>query len=229
MDNTPSPDETWAEVDRYFMDRLVSEDRALDEAISASDEAGMPSHHVAPNQGKMLHLLARMQCAESILEIGTLAGYSTIWLARALVPGGRVVSLEADREHAAVAKANIERAGVADRVEVIVGPAASSLRQLVSEEAGPFDLIFIDADKPSNPEYLKHSLELSREGTLIVADNVVRDGEVANAESDDPKVQGVRRFTDMLAEDPRVTATAIQTVGCKGYDGFAMALVTDSG
>ncbi|MEJ2631428.1 MAG: O-methyltransferase [Acidihalobacter sp.] len=189
----------------------------------------MPPHNVAPNQGKFLHLLAKLQGAKKILEIGTLGGYSTIWLARALPSGGKLVTLEADPKNAAVASANIDRAGLSSNVSVRVGPAIESLRLMVSAEEGPFDFIFIDADKPSNPAYLEQSLKLSRPGTVIVGDNVVREGEVANAKSGDAKVQGVRAFFDMLAADPRVSATAIQTVGSKGYDGFSLVVVNERG
>ena len=208
-------DERWAAVDRYLVDRLVQSDAALAAAFAGGDAA------VAPNQGKLLQLLARAVGARRMLEVGTLAGYSTIWLARALPPDGRLVTLEADPRAAAVARSNIELAGLANMVELRLGPALDSLPQLT----GPFDLIFLDADKAENPEYLAHALGLSRAGTLIVADNVVRGGAVVDATSGDPRVQGVRRFFDLLAAEPRVTATAIQTVGSKGWDGVALALV----
>jgi predicted O-methyltransferase YrrM len=213
--------ERWIEVDRYIADRLLPPDPALEETLRASAAAGLPPHGVSAAQGKFLHLLARIQGARRILEIGTLAGYSTIWMARALPPGGRLVTLEFDPKHAEVARANLARAGVADLVEVVTGPALDTLPRL----QGPFDLIFIDADKRSNAEYLGHALALSRPGTLIVADNVVRDGAVADPRSDDPSVLGVRAFFDRLGADPRVLSTAVQTVGVKGYDGFAIALV----
>jgi predicted O-methyltransferase YrrM len=216
----------WTAVDRYFTDLLVPADPALDAALAASDAAGLPPHNVAPNQGKLLLLLARLQGARRILEIGTLGGYSTIWLARALPAGGRLITLEADAKHAKVARANIARAGLADVVELRHGPALETLPQLAAERRGPFDLIFIDADKPNNPAYLTWALRLSRRGSLIIADNVVRNGAVIGAASTDPNVQGVRRFMEVLAAEPRVSATAIQTVGSKGYDGFAIALVT---
>jgi predicted O-methyltransferase YrrM len=211
----------WAAVDRYLTDRLIPADPALEAALSASAEAGLPPHDVSPAQGRLLEVLTRAVGARSVLELGTLGGYSTIWLARGLPSGGLLVTLESDQGYADVARLNIERAGVGDRVELRTGPALETLPRL----RGPFDLIFIDADKRSNPEYLDWSLRLSRPGTLIVADNVVRGGAVAEAHSDNPGVQGVRRFLDMLGADPRVRATAIQTVGTKGYDGFAIAVV----
>lgn len=218
-------DALWTAVDRYFVDLLVQSDSALDAALSASAAAGLPPINVSPSQGKLLHLLARMQGARNILEIGTLGGYSTIWMARALSAGGRVVTLEADAKHAKVAGTNIERAGLAGVVELILGPALESLPRLAAEGRGPFDLIFIDADKPSNPDYFTWALKLSRPGSLIVIDNVVRDGAVIDANSKDDSVQGVRRMNEMIAADHRVSATAIQTVGSKGYDGLAIVLV----
>jgi predicted O-methyltransferase YrrM len=215
----------WSAVDEYFTDLLVPSDPALEAALEASAAAGLPPHNVAPNQGRLLQLLAQMQGARTILEVGTLGGYSTIWLARALPPGGRLITLEADPRHADVAWSNITRAGLQDVVELRRGRALDTLPQLAAEGCGPFDLIFLDADKPSNPEYLRHALTLSRRGTVIIADNVVRDGAVLDARSPDPSVQGIRRFTELLAAEPRVRATAIQTVGSKGYDGFALALV----
>lgn len=216
----------WAEVDDYFNALLVGSDEALEAAVEASDRAGLPAIQVAANQGKLLNLLARLQGARTVLEIGTLGGYSTIWLARALPEGGRVVTLEADPECAEVARRNIERAGLADVVEIRVGLALDTLPELAEQGYGPFDVVFIDADKPGNPDYLAWSLKLTRPGSLIVADNVVRDGEVVDAGSRDPKVQGVRRFTELVAAEPTLTATALQTVGSKGYDGLLMALVT---
>lgn len=218
--------EQWAAVDRYITDLLVPADPALDAALQDSAAAGLPPHTVSPNQGKLLQLLARVQGARTILEIGTLGGYSTIWLARALPADGRLITLEADPKHAEVARANIARAGLADVVELRLGRALHTLPQVAAAGLGPFDLIFIDADKPSNPEYFAWALTLSRRGSLIIADNVVRNGAVADAASGDPSVQGVRRFNELLAAEPRVSATAIQTVGSKGYDGFAIALVT---
>jgi predicted O-methyltransferase YrrM len=219
----------WTDVDRYITDLLIVPDAALDGAIEASVAAGLPAIAVAPNQGKLLHLLARMQHARSILEVGTLGGYSTIWLARALVTGGRVVTLELDPRHAAVAADNIARAGLDDVVEIRVGPAIDALPQLEREGYAPFDLVFIDADKQGIPEYFQWALRLSRVGSLIIVDNVVRGGAVVDAASNDANVQGVRRFNEMLAHEGRVSATTIQTVGSKGYDGLAFVLVTGEG
>src|SRR5262245_26019080 len=216
--------EQWTEVDRYITDLFLPPDSALDAALAASNAAGLPAINVAPNQGKVLNLLARTQGAHKILEIGTLGGYSTIWLARALPAAGRLITLEADPKHAEVARANIARAGLAGTVEIRLGNALDTLPQLTNE--APFDLIFIDADKSGYSDYLTWSLKLSRPGTLIVADNVVRNGAVADPASADAKVQGVRRFNQLLAAEPRVSATVIQTVGSKGYDGLAIALVT---
>ena len=216
---------TWTEVDRYISDLLVPSDEALDATLQATADAAMRAINVAPNQGKLLHLLARIQGARSILEIGTLGGYSTIWLARALPADGRLITLESEASHVAVARANISRAGLADVVEVRHGLALETLPRLEAEGRGPFDFIFIDADKPNNPNYFAWALKLSRRGSVIVIDNVVRDGAVIDATSSDANVQGVRRLNEMLASEPRVSATAIQTVGSKGYDGFAMALV----
>lgn len=212
----------WTAVDAYVTDLFGQTDPVLQAALEASTAAGLPSIQISASQGKLLQLLARAIGARAILEVGTLGGYSTIWLARALPADGRLVTLEADPKHAAVARANLARAGVDDRVELRLGPAEETMLQL----AGPFDLIFIDADKPGYPDYLVAALKLSRPGTLIIADNVVRKGAVADAGSDDPRVHGVRRFNEMLAAEPRVSATVMQTVGSKGYDGFALALVT---
>lgn len=217
--------EKWTAVDAYFVERLIPADPVLESALAASDAAGLPQHAVAPNQGKLLQLLAQMQQAKRILEIGTLGGYSTIWLARAVEPGGMVTTLETNPEHATVAKSNFEKAGLAKVIDIRVGKATDILPLLVSENVLPFDFIFIDADKQNNPEYLKWSLELSRPGTVIVGDNVVRDGEVTNSSSTDSSVGGVRKFFDLMAENPRLSATAIQTVGSKGYDGFSLAIV----
>ncbi|MBD1996637.1 O-methyltransferase [Leptolyngbya sp. FACHB-541] len=218
--------EKWTAVDRYITDILVPPDPALDAALQASDAAGLPPHNVSPNQGKLLMLLALIHKAHNILEIGTLGGYSTIWLARALPTNGRLITLESDPKHAEVARHNITHAGLTNIVEVRVGKALDTLAKLATENCHPFDLIFIDADKPSNPEYFSWALKLSCKGSLIIADNVVRDGAVIEPDSVDPKVQGIRRFNEMLGSEPRVSATAIQTVGSKGYDGFAIALVT---
>jgi predicted O-methyltransferase YrrM len=229
--NTEStPQERWTAVDRYITDLLVPEDPALDATIAASAAAGLPPIAVTPNQGKLLELLARVQGARTILELGTLGGYSTIWLARALPAGGRLVTLEAEAEYAEIARANIARAGFAETVELRVGPALQALPQLVTEGAGPFDLIFIDADKKNNPGYFEWSLKLSRPGTLIITDNVIRDGAILDPDADDPTlgndgIRGVRRFFELVAAESRVSATAIQTVGAKGYDGFALAIV----
>jgi predicted O-methyltransferase YrrM len=217
----------WSEVDQYFTELLVRPDPALAAALEASDAAGLPQINVADNQGKFLMLLAQAQGARNILEIGTLGGYSTIWLARALPPEGRLVTLEAVPTHAKVARENIDRAGVGDRVEVRLGRAAETLPQLVAEGRGPFDFIFIDADKPGYPEYFQWALKLSRRGTVIIADNVVRRGAVIDSASRDAGVVGMRRFLALVAADRRVSATAVQTVGSKGYDGFAMALVVE--
>lgn len=215
----------WTAVDDYFTELLVNPNPTLDLVQEACTAAGLPAISVSPPQGKLLNLLARIRGARAILEIGTLGGYSTIWLARGLVPGGRLITLESDPKHAEVARANIARAGLAETVQVRCGLAIDSLRQIAKENGGPFDLIFIDADKPSIPEYFSWALRLSRRGSVIVVDNVVRDGEVIDAASTDASVQGVRRFTEMVAGESRVSATAIQTVGIKGYDGFAIALV----
>jgi predicted O-methyltransferase YrrM len=217
----------WQSVDDYFGALFIGPDAALDAALAGSAAAGLPAIAVSPLQGKQLYLLARAIGARSILEIGTLGGYSTIWLARALSHGGRVITLELKPEHAAVAQENITRAGLADRVDLRVGPALDTLARLVRDGAGPFDLVFIDADKQAMAEYFSWSLRLSRPGTLIIGDNVVRDGKVTEGESTDSLVQGVRRFNAAVAAEPLVTATAVQTVGAKGYDGFAMVLVND--
>jgi predicted O-methyltransferase YrrM len=220
------PETPWNAVDRYFTERLVPSDAALQAAAADSAAAGLPTISVTPTQGKLLHLLARVRGARDILEIGTLGGYSTIWLARALPAGGRLVTLEADPRHARVARANITRASLSAVVDLRIGPALETLPKLWAEGHGPFDFIFIDADKAGIPEYFAWSLRLSRAGTVIVVDNVVRKGAVIDEASPDPGVQGVRRFAEMLSKEPRVSATAIQTVGSKGYDGFAIVLVT---
>ncbi|KZB81380.1 O-methyltransferase [Amycolatopsis regifaucium] len=211
----------WSEVDEYLSGVLVPSDPALEAALKASEEAGLPSIAVAPNQGKLLNLLARMIGARSILEIGTLGGYSTIWLARALPPQGELVTLEFDPKHAAVARENIGRAGLGGLVDVRVGKALD----LLPSVEGPIDLAFIDADKVNNPAYFEAALKIVRPGGVIVVDNVVRGGAVADAASDDPNIQGIRRLHEMISTEPRVDATAFQTVGAKGYDGLTIALV----
>jgi predicted O-methyltransferase YrrM len=222
----------WSAVDAYIADQLLSPTPYLEAAIAANDAAGLPPIAITPNQGKLLELLARIHGAQSILELGTLGGYSTIWLARALPPGGRLITLERDPDYARLASANIAGAGFADVVQVRVAPALQSLPDLYEEGAGPFDLIFIDADKQNYPGYLEWALKLSRVGTVIVGDNVVRAGAILDPDADTPNfgdggvAAGVRRFYEMLAEEPRISATAIQTVGAKGHDGFALGLVT---
>jgi predicted O-methyltransferase YrrM len=217
--------ERWDAVDEYIKDVVVRPDAALDAAIEASTAAGLPPINVSPSHGKFLFVLARTLGAKAILEIGTLGGYSTIWMARGLVAGGRVITLEADPKHADVARANFVRAGVGDVIELRLGKALDTLPKVASDGRGPFDLIFIDADKPNIPEYFRWALKLARVGSLIIVDNVVRDGEVIDAASKDASVQGVRRFNELLATETRVSATEIQTVGIKGYDGFAIAVV----
>ena len=217
--------DTWTAVDRYLDDTLSISDPVLAAALATSKAAGLPEIAVAPNQGRLLNLLARAQGARAILEIGTLGGYSTIWLARALPAGGRLVTLELNPKHAEVARENLARAGVAALVDVRVGPALGSLATLVAQRAGPFDLVFVDADKASLPEYFHWALELGRPGSLLVFDNTVRDGAVLDANSTDPSVRGTRRLHEALAAEKRVTATAIQTVGTKGYDGFTLARI----
>lgn len=216
--------ELWGAVDQYITDLLVPSDPALEAALEASAAAGLPAINVAPNQGKLLEILARLTGARAILEIGTLGGYSTIWLARALPADGRLITLEADPKHAEVARANIARAGLAASVEVRLGKALETLPAVAAEGHGPFDLVFIDADKPSNPDYFAWAMRLTRPGSLIIVDNVVRDGAVADPNSTDPSVQSVRRLNEIVAAEPRVSATAIQTVGSKGYDGLAIIL-----
>ncbi|HEY5437323.1 MAG TPA: O-methyltransferase [Acidimicrobiales bacterium] len=218
-------EELWATVDNYLVSLLSPSDDALDKALSDSDAAGLPPINVAPNQGKLLELLAKSHGARRILEIGTLGGYSTIWLARSLSEGGQLISLELESKHADVARSNVMRAGLESVVEIRVGPASSSLRDLIGEKVEPFDLIFIDADKEGYPEYFALSLELSRVGTMIIADNVVRAGGIVDPQSTDERVLAVRAFLELVAEEDRVEATAIQTVGSKGYDGFALMLV----
>jgi predicted O-methyltransferase YrrM len=226
-----SGQELWTAIDGYINERLLPPDAALDAAVQASEAAGLPPIAITPNQGRLLELLARIHKASRVLELGTLGGYSTIWLARALPRDGRLITLERDPRYAEVARANIANAGLSDVVEIRVGPALQNLPALEAEGAGPFDLIFIDADKQNYPGYLEWSLKLSRIGTVIVGDNVVRAGAILDARADDPDfgdggvAAGARRFHEMLAAEPRVLATAIQTVGAKGHDGFALALV----
>jgi len=217
--------ELWSQVDSYIAERLMPPDPALDAALAANKAAGLPAIDVSPPQGKLLNFFARMIGARRVLEIGTLGGYSTIWLARALPPDGVVVTLEALPAHAETARKNIERAGLTARVDLRVGPALETLPLLASEGGAPFDLIFIDADKRGNPDYLDWAKKLSRPGSLIVVDNVVRHGALIDPARDDADIQGIRRFFDLLAEDPNLSATAIQTVGSKGWDGFALVLV----
>lgn len=212
--------DAWTAVDAYVCGALLPTDPALEAALSHSDAAGLPAINVAPNQGRLLHLLAKIQGARRILEIGTLGGYSTIWLARALPPGGRLVTLEQDPGHAEVARANLARAALADCTEILVGRALDRLPQL----EGPFDFIFIDADKPSNPDYFAWALRLARPGSVIVVDNVVRAGAVIDPDGD-VAVQGVRRMNAVIAAERRVSATAVQTVGSKGWDGFCLIRV----
>lgn len=215
--------DVWSRVDDYIEATLLGHDAVLDAALDASRKAGLPEIAVSPAQGRLLALYVTMLRAKRVLEIGTLGGYSAICMARALPEGGRLVTLEFDPAHAAVARGNFTMAGLSDRIDLKVGRAIESLPELAAE--APFDLVFIDADKPSNPDYLAWALKLTRPGSVIIGDNVVRDGAVADASSTDPRVIGTRRMFDMMAAEPRLTATAIQTVGSKGYDGFALAVV----
>jgi predicted O-methyltransferase YrrM len=216
---------TWNDVDSYIIQHLVPADPALTDALAANQVAGLPGIDVAPNQGKLLHILARLIRARRILEIGTLGGYSTIWLARALPQDGALVTLEFSPEHARVARANIDRAGLSHLVTILLGPALENLPKLAADAA--FDLIFVDADKRNNPAYLAWAKKLSRPGSLIIVDNVVRKGEILDADTSDADVQGIRRFFETLANDPGLTATALQTVGTKGWDGLAIAIVNE--
>ena len=217
--------ELWSAVDQYVADTLLKSDDSLESAVKASDEAGLPSIQVSAPQGKFMYLLAKVHGARRILEIGTLGGYSTIWLARALPAGGTLVTMEIDPKHAEVAKANVDRAGVGDKVEVLVGNARDLLPELERRNLAPFDLTFIDADKASIPFYFESALRMSRPGSLILVDNVVREGAVIQADSEDASVQGVRRLNEMLSANSSIEATVLQTVGVKGYDGLAIALV----
>lgn len=217
----------FTKVDSYLADKLLPEDEPLREALKANAKADLPSIDVSPTQGKLLHLLARMSGAKRILEVGTLGGYSTIWMARALPKDGKLVTLELSKKHAKVAAANIKRAGLSHLVEIRTGPAADSLARLHAEKAAPFDFIFLDADKPNNPVYLDWAIKLSHPGTVIVGDNVIREGAIINAKDTDPTVTGTRLFLEKLGSHPLLDATAIQTVGSKGHDGFALAIVKD--
>lgn len=218
-------EQKWADVDAYIADRLVGADDALTEMLAANAAAGLPAIDVSPPQGKLLYLLARMIKAKRVLEIGTLGGYSTVWLARALPDDGIVVTLEVDPHHAEVARANFQRAHVAGQIDLRVGRALDLLPIVAAEGLGPFDLVFIDADKASMPDYIAWALKLSRQGSVIISDNVVREGRVIEAASGDPAIDGARGSFDLMAREPRLDATAIQTVGSKGWDGFALAIV----
>jgi predicted O-methyltransferase YrrM len=218
-------EQRWNDVDAYVEDLLIGPDEALDAALRASAAAGLPPIAVTPAQGKLLYLLARIHHASRILELGTLGGYSSIWLARALPPGGRLITIELYARYAEVASASIEHAGLSAMVEVRVGPALESLEQLIAEGGESFDLVFIDADKERTPEYFEQALQLTRPGGAIVVDNVVRDGALVDPDSGDPGVEGMRRFHQALARESHVSATTIQTVGAKGYDGFTLALI----
>ncbi|MEK4185810.1 MULTISPECIES: O-methyltransferase [Paenibacillus] len=216
---------TWDKVDQYITERLIPQDSVLEEVLVTNQQAGLPPFDVSPSQGKFLNLLVQMKGARRILEIGTLGGYSTIWMARALPSDGQIVTLELDPIHAQVAKANLSLAEVDHLVELRVGDALEQLSQMKQEGVEPFDFIFIDADKPNNPNYLKWALQFSQPGSVILGDNVIREGEVINENSEDARVVGVREFYDLLAEESRISATAIQTVGSKGYDGFVLGIV----
>lgn len=216
----------WSAVDNYVDQQLIGDDPVLNATLQAASDNGLPEINVTPSQGKFLHLLALARGARRVLEIGTLAGYSTIWLARALPVGGSLTTLEANPRHAEVARANIERAGLADIVDIRVGPALDTLPILVDEGAGPYDLVFIDADKANNANYTDWALRLTKPGSVIIVDNVIRNGGVIDETSDDPSVVGTRALFDLLNDDQRLSATAVQTVGGKGYDGFVMAVVT---
>jgi predicted O-methyltransferase YrrM len=217
--------ELWTSVDKYITETLIPSDAVLDSAVRASEEAGLPAIQVSPAQGKLLHLLAKSIGARNVLEIGTLGGYSTIWMARALPSGGRVITLEADPKHAEVSRSNFSRAGLSEVIELRLGPALDSLPKLATEKPAPFDFIFIDANKSTMDDYFDWALKFSHPGTMIIADNVIRDGGVIDAASTNADIQGVRRFNRRIAAEPRVSATEIQTVGSKGYDGFALVLV----
>ena len=220
-------EQQWIAMDEYLCDRTQAHDETLEAVLQASEQAGLPAINVAPNQGKLLQMLSRLRGARRILELGTLAGYSTIWLARALPADGTLLTLEAVDEHAEIARRNIERAGLSGVASVIEGDAVDTLEAFVRDGIPPFDFIFLDADKKSYPRYLELALRLSRPGTVIVADNVIRRGRIADADSTDPDVIGLRAFLDMLASDRRISSTAIQTVGSKGWDGFSLSIVSD--
>jgi predicted O-methyltransferase YrrM len=215
----------WSEVDSYIAEKLLPDDPVMKEVLEANRRGGLPAIDVSPAQGRFLDLLVRIAGARKVLEIGTLGGYSTIWMARALPPDGRVVTLEYSKAHASVARENFERAGLAAKIELRVGAALDSLPAVESDGLSPFDLVFIDADKPNNPNYLEWAVRLSRKGTVIVLDNVIRDGEVIDAGSKDSSIVGTRKAFDLLGGNARLTSTALQTVGAKGYDGFAIAVV----
>jgi predicted O-methyltransferase YrrM len=218
-------DPSWTKIDRYFGDLLAPSDEKLEAAVKANRKARLPAIDVSPLQGKFLQVLIQITQARRVLEIGTLGGYSTIWMARALPKRGRIISLEFNPRHAEVARANLHCAGLLSRVDIRVGPALESLPKLKASGAGPFDLIFIDADKENNPHYLQWALKLSRRGTVIVVDNVARHGSVIQAKSSSPDIVGTRRCLEMMAAEPRLCAVALQTVGVKGLDGFALAVV----
>ena len=222
----PAMESLWTQVDDYFAQQLTPSDDALDNALATSAAAGLPAINVTAPQGKLLQLIAQMRGARRILELGTLGGYSTIWMGRALPPDGELLTLEIDPTHAAVARHNVDRAGLADRVQVVLGPASETLAKLAADGVEPFDLVFIDADKANIDTYFEASLALSSPGTVIVVDNVVRKGHVIEAETDDASVRGVRRLIERLSHDSRVSSTAVQTVGGKGYDGFILSVVT---
>lgn len=218
-------EELFSAVDAYFIDKLIEKEAIFDQVLANNQKHGLPPHDVSPSQGKFLYLLSKIAKAQRILEIGTLCGYSTIWFAKALPQNGKIISLEFDQTHAKVAQENTKLAGFSDEIDIIVGPAAESLAQLVNENSLPFDLIFIDADKENNPLYLKYAQQLAKSGTIIIGDNVVRNGEVLSTESNDGRILGVRQFVDELATNQKLTSTAIETVGVKGYDGFTISIV----
>ena len=217
--------ELWTSVDNYLGEVLVRQDRHLDNAVAASDAAGLPSIQVSPLQGKLLEIMIEMMRAKNILEVGTLGGYSTIWMARSLPADGHVVTIEIDPKHAHVAQENFNRAGLAEKIDLRTGNAREILPAMIDEGAGPFDFVFIDADKASNPDYFGWALEMSRPGTVIIVDNVIREGSIVDAGSEDASVKGVRRLNELMAGNPRISVTALQTVGIKGYDGFSVAIV----